>query len=124
MRYLVDGMNVIGTRPDQWWRDRSAARRKLVQALSTMCDGAAVTVVFDGRPDAGELDEAAGSGVMVRFAPGGPNAADDVIASYVGDDPEPSSLVVVTSDGALAGKVRALGAAVMGSNTFRQRLDR
>ena len=24
MRWLIDGMNVIGTRPDAWWRDRRA----------------------------------------------------------------------------------------------------
>jgi len=124
VRYLVDGMNVIGTRPDHWWRDRAAARRKLVQGLSALAGDAAITVVFDGRPEAGELDEAVGTGVTVRFAPGGPDAADDVIASCVGDDPEPSSLVVVTSDGALAGKVRTLGAGVMASKAFRRQLDR
>ena len=33
MRWLVDGMNVIGTRPDNWWRDRDAAMLRLVDQL-------------------------------------------------------------------------------------------
>ena len=33
MRYLVDGMNVIGTRPDGWWKDRDAAMLRLVDRL-------------------------------------------------------------------------------------------
>src|SRR4051794_7041159 len=32
-RYLVDGMNVIGSRPDGWWRDRGGAMRRLVADL-------------------------------------------------------------------------------------------
>jgi hypothetical protein len=33
MRWYVDGMNVIGTRPDGWWRDRDAAMLHLVDLL-------------------------------------------------------------------------------------------
>jgi len=33
MRWLIDGMNVIGTRPDTWWKDRHAAMVKLVNML-------------------------------------------------------------------------------------------
>ncbi len=33
MRWLVDGMNVIGTRPDGWWKDRHAAMVRLVGQL-------------------------------------------------------------------------------------------
>lgn len=124
MRYLVDGMNVIGTRPDHWWRDRPAARRRLVTSLSELTGDNAVTVVFDGRPDTGELEASAESGVTVLFAPGGPNAADDRIASLVDADPEPSSLAVVTSDTTLAERVRAHGAQVVASRRFRQLIDR
>src|ERR1700756_5411888 len=30
VRWFVDGMNVIGTRPDAWWKDRHAAMVRLV----------------------------------------------------------------------------------------------
>ena len=33
MRWIVDGMNVIGTRPDAWWEDRHAAMVRLVHML-------------------------------------------------------------------------------------------
>jgi RNA methyltransferase, TrmH family len=122
VRYLVDGMNVIGTRPDRWWRDRPAARRRLAQSLSAMTGDDEVTVVFDGTPEPGEAEEAAAVGVTARFAPGGPNAADDVIASMAEDDTERASLVVVTSDAILAGRVRVLGVQVMAARRFRQLL--
>jgi hypothetical protein len=32
-RWIVDAMNVIGTRPDGWWRDRHAAMVRLVDLL-------------------------------------------------------------------------------------------
>ena len=30
---FVDGNNVMGSRPDGWWRDRSAAARRLIAEL-------------------------------------------------------------------------------------------
>ena len=32
-RWIVDGMNVIGSRPTGWWRDRPGAMRGLVAEL-------------------------------------------------------------------------------------------
>ena len=32
-RFVVDGMNVIGSRPTGWWRDRPGAMRGLVEEL-------------------------------------------------------------------------------------------
>jgi broad specificity phosphatase PhoE len=51
-RWLVDGMNVVGARPDGWWRDRTAAMARLTAALDALAreTGDPVTVVFDGRP--------------------------------------------------------------------------
>ena len=33
MRWYVDAMNVIGSRPDGWWRDREGAIRRLVDEV-------------------------------------------------------------------------------------------
>ena len=94
--FIVDGMNVIGSRPDGWWRDRAAARRRLVEELAPLQGaGMEITVVFDGRETAGESDRAAVSGVTVSFAPGGPNAADDAIVALVGGLAQPADTVVV-----------------------------
>jgi predicted RNA-binding protein with PIN domain len=53
MRWFVDGMNVIGTRPDGWWRDRDAAMLRLVDLLErwAAAEGEDVTVVFERKPD-------------------------------------------------------------------------
>ena len=120
-RYVVDGMNVIGARPDGWWRDRTAAMERLAGALDAWANetGDDVTVVFDGkeRPIPAERAD-------VRFATRrGPNAADDDIAALVAADADPTSLVVVTSDATLADRVAAAGGRAVGAGDFRRRLD-
>jgi predicted RNA-binding protein with PIN domain len=116
-RWIVDGMNVIGSRPTGWWHDRPGAMQQLVHELQALDDP--VTVVFDGRPfdvqDAEEVD--------VRFATRrGRNAADDDIAELVAESSAPEELCVVTSDRDLADRVRQRGADVMGAKEFRDRL--
>jgi predicted RNA-binding protein with PIN domain len=121
-RWVVDGMNVIGSRPTGWWRDRPRAMRELVDELGSFAEtaGDELTVVFDGEP----FDVDAPEGVGVRFATRrGPNAADDDIAALVEREEDPGSLSVVTSDGDLSRRVRAAGAAVVGAGEFRRRLD-
>ena len=116
-RWVVDGMNVIGSRPDGWWRDRRGAMRRLVAELGAL--GEPVTVVLDGGPF--ELE---GGQVDVRFATrSGPNAADDDIAALVAADPDAAALRVVTSDAELGRRVREHGAEVEGAGAFRRRLD-
>jgi 2-methylcitrate dehydratase PrpD/predicted RNA-binding protein with PIN domain len=122
MHWVVDGMNVIGSRPTGWWRDRRGAMRELVGALRSFARGGEVrvTVVFDGRPF--ELE--AGDGVEVVFASRpGPGAADDDIAELVRRAADPRRLRVVTSDSALADRVRAHGAEVVPAGRFRAQLD-
>jgi predicted RNA-binding protein with PIN domain len=113
-RLIVDGMNVIGSRPDGWWRDRRGAMRRLVEKLEGVDDYDSVVVVLDGKPF--DLDS---EGVDVRFASRrGPNAADDDIAAIAGQGD-----TVVTSDADLESRVRANGASVIGAGAFRRRLD-
>lgn len=114
-------MNVVGSVPDGWWRDRRAAMRRLAESLAAFAaaTGEPLTVVFDGRP----FDLSAPP-VEVRFATqSGRNAADHDIAALVQADPDPQSLTVVTSDRELANRVRAAGAEVVGARPFRKRLD-
>jgi RNA methyltransferase, TrmH family len=120
---IVDGNNVMGSRPDGWWRNRPAATLRLVELIAAWAADAdeAVTVVFDGvRPTRFDAPE----GIEVIFAGrSGRDAADDVIAALVADDPRPERLDVVTSDSALGSRVRAHGANVLGSRAFRDRLE-
>jgi predicted RNA-binding protein with PIN domain len=120
-RLIVDGMNVVGSRPDGWWRDRRGAMRSLAQRLGAYAaaEGDHVTLVVDGRPF-----EIEAPSVEVVFAPApGRDAADDEIVRLVGADSAPDELTIVTSDRTLAERVRKLGASVTASGGFRRRLD-
>lgn len=124
-RLIVDGMNVIGSRPTGWWRDREGAKRELIATLQDFAPatGADVTVVLDGRPLDG-LPEGDHGGLRVLYAPRrGRDAADDRIVELVDADDDPSGLVVVTSDRALRERVERLGARVVGSSTFLRRVE-
>ena len=123
-RWLVDGTNVVGSRPDGWWRDRPGAFARLVARLQRLADGGdEVTVVFDGAASRA-LREGDHGGVRVRWARRrGRNAADDRIVELVEVDADPSGLLVVTSDRALAERVVAAGASVEGAGSLLRRLD-
>ena len=125
VRWLVDGMNVIGARPNRWWKDRPRAMRELVVELAayTRATGEAVGVVFDGRPV--ELPQEREQLMEVAFAGHGrANAADDEIARHVAGDHDPSTLRIVTSDRELAARGRERGVEVVGAGSFRRRLER
>lgn len=118
-------MNVIGSRPDGWWRDRDAAVRRLVESLQRLhtSAGGRVTVVFDGRP-VPDLPEGDHAGVTVRYARRrGPDAADDRILELLAVSDDPGAWTVVTSDRDLRRKSEALGARVVGASALLSRLE-
>lgn len=115
-------MNVIGSRPDGWWKDRHRAMARLVGLLERWAASGAgeVTVVFEGPPSAPIYSEA----IEVAHAPRGrPDAADDEIVRRVLADSRPDEIRVVTSDRRLADQVRAAGAGVEPAGPFRRRLE-
>lgn len=123
MRWIIDGMNVIGSRPDGWWKDRGGAMVALVGSLERWAGerGDAVTVVFERPP----RTAIACSAVEVAYAPrAAPNSADDEIVRRVRADPQPGDIRVVTSDKGLSGRLAALGASVQSAAAFRDMLDR
>jgi predicted RNA-binding protein with PIN domain len=124
-RVIVDGMNVIGSRPDGWWRDRDGAVRRLASQLQSLASSAVderFAVVFDGRP-LDDLPEGVHHGVLVAYAMrAGRNAADDRIADEVARDHDPSTLTVITSDAELRRRVAELGANVEGPSQLLARL--
>ncbi len=122
-RLIVDGMNVLGSRPDGWWRDRPAAMAGLTARLDAFAatSGIELTVVFDGKPH--RRVEAAAATATVGFAPGGPDAADREILARIRADPDPGSIVVATSDRRLRNSVKAAGAASVPAGDVLRRLE-
>jgi predicted RNA-binding protein with PIN domain len=124
-RLIVDGMNVIGSRPDRWWNDPDRAVRRFIEELDQHGSrtGEDITVVFDRQPP--DVAPGAHGTITVAFASRrGRNAADHEIVQMVAEDATPESLTVVTSDAALAERVRELGAKVRSSGSFRRHIDR
>jgi predicted RNA-binding protein with PIN domain len=122
MRYFVDGMNVIGTRPDAWWKDRHAAMVRLVDMLErwVAVSGEDVTVVFEQPP----RPPISSTVIEVAHAPRpGPNSADDEIARRLKADEDPAGIRVVTSDHWLSDRARLTGATVEPSESFRNRIE-
>ena len=122
MRWIVDGMNVIGTRPDGWWQDRHAAMVRLVGLLERWAasSGDDVTVIFE-RPPSPPIRSTV---IEVAHAPrAGANSADDEIVRRLDADPQPGRTWVVTSDRLLADQARAAGAAVESAEAFRSRIE-
>jgi len=147
LHLVVDAANVVGSRPDGWWRDRAGAARRLA--------GSIVAVLVSRPEDLVELldgttprsDETAGSdlstaAVQVHLVlEGAANAVEDlpthplldvVHARADGDSAivalvealatGPDRVTVVTADRALRDQVQAAGAGVTGPGTFRAAL--
>jgi predicted RNA-binding protein with PIN domain len=124
-RFVIDGMNVIGSRPDGWWRDRAGAAHRLLARLQELAaaSGDEITLVLDGRP-LEYLPEGTHDGVEVLYARRpGRNAGDDRIVEVLRNTPEAAAVTVVTSDRDLAERSRELGAVVVGTRSLLTRLD-
>jgi len=110
---LVDAANVVGSRPDGWWRDRAGAATRLLTRLATLPgqrltgpDGddvtcTAVVAVVEGQA----RDVAAPDGVEVVRAPG---SGDDALAEEAARRAaEGVRLLVVTADRGLRDRLPA-----------------
>ena len=121
-RLFVDGMNVLGSRPDGWWRDRPAAMERLTRRLAAYAEreGIDLTLVWDGREHTRVAG--AGEGIEVRFAPGGPDAADREIVRLIRAADDPASITAVSSDRRLRNSIKAAGAVGIGAGELLDRM--
>lgn len=115
-------MNVVGSRPDGWWKDRRGALVRLIGQVErwATANGHAVTVVLE-RPMSPALQSAV---ITVAHAPRATaNSADDEIVRLVHADGAPWDIIVVTSDATLVERVRSAGATAFPAGRFRALLD-
>ena len=114
---VVDGANVVGSRPDGWWKDRAGAARRLHERLLTadlsydevllVLEGAARGGVRAGRDGHVRVVHARGSG-------------DDEIVDRANRPDD--TVVVVTADRMLQSRVTAVGASSMSPSWLLEEL--
>ncbi len=136
---VVDAANVVGSRPDGWWRDRVGANTRLLDRLAPLpvtgvADAALpdtldrttlkhwwprVRVVVEGaaRPVAASTAAAAHPGVTVVAAAG---SGDDAIVEEAGSHDGP--VLVITADRELRARCAQLGAASAGPSWLQEAL--
>jgi hypothetical protein len=122
---LVDAANVVGARPDGWWRDRAGATSRLLARLAALPGRPAgdrgtvteVVVVVEGAA----RDVPAPEGVRLVRAPG---SGDDALAAAAADlAAEGRAVLAVTADRGLRARLPG-STAVAGPGWLLDVLDR
>ena len=118
-RVFVDGNNVMGSRPDGWWRDRAEAARRLLAEIIplALAHGGVWTIVFDGK-EPPRMPPSPECLIMVHTGHGRRDGADDRIVELVHERSHRAASLVYTSNANLRTRVKALGTQVMGSGVL------
>lgn len=109
---VVDGANVVGSRPTGWWRDRAGAAQRLHQALGAADLGYDVVVlVLEGEAKGGQPVGVVGALHTVHARGSGDDAIVEQVRtrSAAGND-----VVVVTADRVLRERVAVAGGSCVG----------
>jgi predicted RNA-binding protein with PIN domain len=117
---LIDAANVVGSRPDGWWRDRAGAARRLVDQIRASDLPRPIVVVLEGAARRG-VEEGVADEVEVVHARGEGDDTLAALAAKAATTDEP--VTVVTADRGLADRVRRTGAKVVGSRWLLDQLS-
>lgn len=116
---IVDAANVVGSRPDGWWKDRAGAARRLHERLLVAdVPQEAVVLVLEGAAKAGV---SAGQDAHVRVVHAAKDG-DSTIVSEARKAAERATVTVVIADRALAATVSAV-AGVVGPGWLLDRME-
>jgi predicted RNA-binding protein with PIN domain len=116
---VVDGANVVGARPDGWWKDRAGAARRLHEQLMTADVDGDIVLVLEGAAKAGVPAGRDGHVTVVHA----PKDGDSEIVRQAHRAAEAGHQVtVVTADRLLAARVAKAGPCV-GPTWLLARLD-
>jgi predicted RNA-binding protein with PIN domain len=106
---IVDGANVVGARPDGWWKDRAGAARRLHEQLMTAEIDDDIVLVLEGAAKAGVRAGRDGHVTVVHA----PQDGDAEIVRQAHRAAESGAQVtVVTADRLLAARVAKAGPTV------------
>lgn len=118
---VVDGANVVGSRPDGWWRDRAGAAARLHGRLAvadTSYDE--IVLVLEGQAKAGVPRGRDGHLRTVHAARDGDSS---IVKEARSAQEEGHVVVVITADRALAQRVESLGCQTMSPGWLLAHLD-
>ena len=108
---VVDGANVVGARPDGWWKDRAGAARRLHEELLVADVGHDVVVlVLEGQAKGGVR---AGRDAHVRTVHAAKDGDATIVAEARSAAERGDRVVVVTADRALDARVHGVGATTL-----------
>ena len=125
---VVDGANVVGSRPDGWWKDRAGAARRLHEQLMTAdLDHDQVVLVLEGAAKAGHRAGRDGDVWTVHAPASGDDAVVDAVRAAVdqgsGTVGTVTVVTVVTADRELRRRAEHAGATVVGPAWLLELLD-
>lgn len=108
---VVDGANVVGSRPDGWWKDRPGAARRLHERLLT-ADLAydELVLVLEGAAKGGVR---AGTDGHVRTVHARGSGDDEIVSQARVAQERGDATTVITADRMLQSRVAAYGATSM-----------
>ena len=125
---VIDAANVVGSRPDGWWRDRAAAARRLVERASVAIDAGLlsppVVIVLEGIARSGHPQVSTGAVRVVHAPASGDAAMLSLIADRQVGTGRTSPVVLVSADRQLGAAARSLGADVRAPTWLLERLGR
>jgi hypothetical protein len=119
---IVDGANVVGSRPDGWWRDRAGAARRLQEQLSTAgLPHDEVVLVLEGAARQGNSAGQDGRLRTIHASGSGDDAIVEAVIAQV-DAGDGRDVTVVTADRVLRQRVEAAGAKSVGPSWLLDQL--